>query len=297
MTIASTQIPAPADSTQPHNGFSLISNEKLLELYSTMLKCRLLEQTLAEPLPVAASHDGAKRTAVIKQEAAVAGVCADLLPGDTLAPSHRGLMQCFAKGLPLNQVVSLSPAGVRVRSPYTSFNLIAPRFSLAVQLERAIEAAIANKKSRNKKIAVAFCGLASDSPDVLHQAMLQIGKRKLPMLLVCHSHSETDEIFAQAKECGFPGVIVDGDDAVAVYRVATEAIAHARRGSRPTLIECKPWPLADAQPGRRRKRTDPISNMETYLTRKGLFDKKFKSAVTTAFRRELNAVIHATTPS
>ena len=92
-------------------------------------------------------------------------------------------------------------------------------------------------------------------------------------------------------------MIVDGDDAVAVYRVATEAIAHARRGGRPTLIECKPWPLADAQPGKRRKPTDPISNMETYLTRKGLFDKKFKSAVTTAFRRELNAAIHATMPS
>ena len=113
------------------------------------------------------------------------------------------------------------------------------------------------------------------------------GKRNLPILLVCHNDTDVD-ICQQAEDCGFPGVTVDGDDAVAVYRVATEAIAHARRGSGPTLIECKPWPLAAPSIGRRSKPIDPILNMETYLVRKGLFDKKFKSAVVAAFRRELD---------
>ncbi len=119
--------------------------------------------------------------------------------------------------------------------------------------------------------------------------MRQAGKRNLPILFVGHSDWESDDICEKAKECGFQGVVVDGDDAVAVYRVATEAIAHARRGSGPTLIDCKPWVVA-GEKSRKRGAHDPIVRMEEYLTRKGLFDKKMKSKVSTGFRRELAAV-------
>jgi pyruvate dehydrogenase E1 component alpha subunit len=121
--------------------------------------------------------------------------------------------------------------------------------------------------------------------------MRQAGTRNLPILLVCHSSSDCDEICLKAQESGFPGVSVDGDDAVAVYRVATEAIAHARRGSGPTLIDCKPWPLSGHKPGHRQAAGNPIPRMEEYLTRKGLFNKKFKSKVTADFRRELDAAL------
>jgi TPP-dependent pyruvate/acetoin dehydrogenase alpha subunit len=122
--------------------------------------------------------------------------------------------------------------------------------------------------------------------------MRQAGKRNLPILLVCHSDSDSDEICAKAQECDFPGVSVDGDDAVAVYRVATEAISHARRGSGPTLIDCKPWPLSGHKSGHRMAAGNPILRMEEYLTRKGLFDRKFKSKVSTGFRRELESAIN-----
>ena len=54
-------------------------------------------------------------------------------------------------------------------------------------------------------------------------------------------------------------------------------MAHARRGSGPTLIDCKPWVLPGQKPAKGRATHDPILRMEEYLTRKGLFDKKFKS--------------------
>jgi pyruvate dehydrogenase E1 component alpha subunit len=190
----------------------------------------------------------------------------------------------------------VAPGGVKPRPPYARINLIPPSLSLAAQLERAIEVATANKKARNKRIVVAFCGNSTASPEPLHHAMRQAGKRDLPILLVCNSDSESEEVCRKAQECDFPGVIVDGDDAIAVYRVATEAMAHARRGSGPTLIDCKPWVLPGQEPAKSRATHDPLLRMEQYLTRKGLFDKKFKSKVTASFRRELESAINANGP-
>jgi len=289
MTIASSKVVPLTAATPPHNGFSLISNDKLLEIYSTMLRCRMLHARIRS---FAKENKSIEPRATIGHEALAAAIALDLLPGDTLAPSPGGFLPSVVKGLPLNRIFSaLSPKSAAARPRYAPLNLIPPSLGLSAQLDRAIAAAAANKKSRNKKIAVALCGNASASPHLLHEAMRQAGKRNLPILLVCESDPHAEEISPQAQAFGFPGVIVDSDDAVAIYRVATEAITHARRGSGPTLIECRPWPLSGSTTGSRQAARNPILKMEKYLTRKGLFDKKFKSAVTRAFRLELDAAI------
>ena len=218
-----------------------------------------------------------------------AAILLDLLPGDTLAPAPRGFIPSFVKGLPLNQIFSAISSNSTVARPrYAHLNLIPPSLGLAKQLDRVIAAAAANKKIRNKKIVTAFCGNVSASQDLLLEAMRQAGKRNLPILFVCQSGQHADEISPQAQAFGFPGVIVDSDDAVAIYRVATEAITHARRGSGSTLIECKPWPLSGQIQGSRNAAKSHPQNRK-YLIRKSLFDKKFKSRVMSEFRRELDA--------
>jgi pyruvate dehydrogenase E1 component alpha subunit len=120
-----------------------------------------------------------------------------------------------------------------------------------------------------------------------------------------------EEIAAKAELCGFPAIAVDGNDVVAVYRVATESIARARRGGGPTLITCKI--CTESKPGALRghsgadpvnshtreaaelwKAGDPIHKMELYLTQKGLFREEWKREIVAAFSRELNAAIEAT---
>jgi len=294
MTTAHSKVAPPASSAPPHNGFSLISNEKLLAIYSTMLKCRTLEARIRT---LSKENGAAAFRAAVRQEAAIAGAAIDLLPGDTLAPAPHGFVAAFVKGLPLSSIFSMvAPNGVKPRASYARLNLIPPSLSLAAQLDRVIDVATANKKAKNKQIVVAFCGHASAAPEALHDAMCQAGKRDLPILLVCHSDSESDEICLKAKECDFPGVVVDGDDAVAVYRVATEAMAHARRGSGPTLIDCKPWVLPGLKSAERRTTHDPILRMEAYLKRKDLFDAKIRSKVAANFRRELAAASNANGP-
>lgn len=284
MTMASSTGVPSTEAITPHNGFSLISNEKLLELYSAMLKCRMLQTRIR----AMAKEDPTIRAEAVG-EALVAGLCVELQTGDTLAPGLRGFAASFIKGLPLGNILAArSPAGSRPQFRYAAINLVPPSFGLEAQLNRALAVARANKASRNKKIVVAFCGESITAPDLLHEVMRQAGKRKLAMLFVYNSAPDAEEICIHARDCGFPGVTVDGADAVAVYRVATEAMTHARRGSGPTLVECKPWVHAGQKAIERRRAVDAILRMEEYLVRKRLFDKKFKASVMAQFRKELD---------
>ena len=166
---------------------------------------------------------------------------------------------------------------------YAPLNIVPTVARLSARNSNArILAARENKKRRNKKLVAAFCGCACAFAEI-DEAMREAGKARLPILLVCHSDSDAaDDLRPSAEQYGFPGVVVDGDDAVAVYRVLTEAAAHARRGSGPTLIECKPVaPLRS----RRKRQANPVLNMERYLQRKGPVPAtKLKSAVVAEFR-------------
>jgi TPP-dependent pyruvate/acetoin dehydrogenase alpha subunit len=197
--------------------------------------------------------------------------------------------------MPLAAIFSaISGSKSMIRRSYASHGLIRPSFSAVTQLERAMRTASTHKARKNKKIAVVFCGDSTASSRDLDVAMERAGRKRLPVLFVCQTGHDVEDVSAKAHKFGFPGVIVDGDDAVAVYRVATEAIAHARRGSGPTLIECKPWPLSGRKSARPHSTGNPIRNMESYLARRGLFSRKVKSRVTAAFQTELEAAILAT---
>jgi TPP-dependent pyruvate/acetoin dehydrogenase alpha subunit len=279
-------------SLSTHNGFSLISNEKLLEIYSTMLKCRMLEERIQELHKKSGNVEDAACNSI--HVAVVAGVAMDLLPGDTLAPSQRAFAPCFAKGLPLNAIVS-SFLGQRTasRPRYSALNVVPPSLSAGKQLERALEAAKVCKGKRNKNVVIVFSSDAVDAAGDLESAMMLAGKKKLPILFVCDTRVGNDDRVLRVKGYDLPAVAVEDDDAVAVYRVVTEALAHARRGSGPTLIECKPWPFDDRGSGKRAPAKHPIGKMEKYLAGKGLFSRKFKNKLVTEFGGELDAAVKA----
>jgi TPP-dependent pyruvate/acetoin dehydrogenase alpha subunit len=120
------------------------------------------------------------------------------------------------------------------------------------------------------------------------------GVHTLPILFVSQSTPPTEpslldpqinarRIPLKTKAYSFPTITVEGNDAVAVYRVASEAIAHARKGDGPTLIECQRWQVGD-----------PLLNMEKYLIRKGLFNEECKWQVAAGFSKELDSAIELT---
>jgi TPP-dependent pyruvate/acetoin dehydrogenase alpha subunit len=297
-----TRKPSPdANAAQltGHGGFSLISNQKLLQIYSIMVKCRLLEER--SRLFLENGKRARKGKACSGHEAAAVGVAIDLLAEDTIAPSPLDFLLNFIQGAPPNSLF---------REMLVRSSGAAP---LAAQLEAAGAAALANKTKKNGKVVVAFLGDLPASLGFLEEALHFAGVHQLPILFVCRNSAASkprgqkksaprQDLALKVQAHGVPCITVDGDDAVAVYRVATESIAHARRGNGPTLIECKALDgrthskTGSGRQGsplvtKRRKADDPLKNMEEYLTRKGLFSKEIKRKVTDGFNGELEAAI------
>jgi pyruvate dehydrogenase E1 component alpha subunit len=107
------------------------------------------------------------------------------------------------------------------------------------------------------------------------------------------------DIDNRTSDNGIPTLVVDGNDVVAVFRVAQEAIRRAREGHGPSLIECKtqrwPTPLATPKPNPSiqspgsRPPDDPICCMETYLEKKGLWSEAWKERLVSSFTKQLDA--------
>jgi len=264
----SKQSPAPA----VHNGFSLISNVRLLQIYVTMLHCGMIHERIG-----ALRKEGkllGKAGSLAGHEAALVGVTIGLLAEDTVTAEPWDPIPLFIAGLPLKRLF------MRL------FENVAASAQIPSALNIAAAAAMANKSSGNKKIAVVCSSEKSRTARLWKAALKLAGQDALPMIFVSlgtHSGGEVLESklargSLKTKACNFPIITVDGNDAVAAYRVASESIAHARKGDGPTLIECV-----------RAKADVPLENMERYLMRKGLFSEKLKRQAAARFKRRLEA--------
>jgi hypothetical protein len=265
--------PAVSTAAQPGtNGSPLISNDKLIALYTAMLKCRMLEERMHGE--ETGAFKGARGC-----EAMAAGVAIDLVAGDRVFAADGGLLARFLqKGLSKSVVRGLRHGPEKVRG--------AARSAIPDALfERALEAARRLKREKTKKVAVLFLGPVAPPVKALRRAV----KDRAPILFICWSEGEGENLVAEAGRCGLPGIAVDCEDAVAIYRVASEALAHARRGNGPTLIECKPWLIATGT--RARRKTGAAGNMERYLAGKGLFSRRRKLKTMAEFKRELDEAV------
>lgn len=262
------------------HGFSLISKEKLLSLYAAMLRCRMLEERLRLLSP------GKSRAAFRGREAIAAGVVTDLLPDDTVSAQRGDAGPRLLKGVSLKAIVAAASAR-RARSAVaaeTGANVLPTADTFAERFEAAARAARRGARPKKKKITAFFCGSEGPRDAAWEESLRSAAADRLPVLFVCRGYAGTTDLAQQAQRCGLPGITVDEEDAVAIYRVASEAMAHARRGNGPTLIDCRRWTLRGASTRRR----NAVRTMEAYLTGKGLLNREFRNEVVAQFTRELD---------
>ena len=236
------------------------------------------------------------------QEATAVGIALDLRPEDSVVPAPHGPIVQFLKGVPLDALFAPPPPNsARSSSNATPsvaphLNVMRPSAALSDRCNAATGAALAHKLRKSGNIAVVFCGERPASLAVWQESLLFAGTHQLPLLFVVQDGPGAPggrwQLSGGARSYGFPGIPVDSNDVVAVYRVAQEAIVRARRGGGPTLIEAVHYaPASEAgfQP-------DPLARMETYLIAKGLFTPAWKRKVAANFRKQLDAAVKAGVP-
>src|SRR5579872_5158602 len=233
--------------------------ELLRRLYAYMLKCRTVEERIR--LLFRQGRFAGNYFAAVGQEATEVGATIDLLPEDTIAPSHRNFVVHIMKGTPLRLMFAhiygrkTSPDQGRsapAHCGYAPLNIITPASTIAAQLNIGTGVALAYKMQRKSSIVVALSGEGSTSLGFWHEALNFAGVHKLPIVYILENNlwaesvplrlqTAVEDLSARAQGYGFPGITVDGNDVVEVYRAARQAIERARTGGGPTLIECKTY--------------------------------------------------------
>jgi 2-oxoisovalerate dehydrogenase E1 component len=224
-----------------------------------MLLIRHCEEQLARAHQRGLVH-GACHT-YVGQEAIAAGVCAHLRPEDVVFSTHRGHGHALAKGVPPRQLIAelFGRATGCAGGRGGSMHLFAPEMGLMGTsgivgpcILQAAGAGYSFKLLKTDCVALAFFGDGAVNNGAFHEGLNLASIWKLPVLFVCENNQYATEIAfryaagnpsvaSRGEAYGLPGVEVDGNDIVAVYKAAGAAVWRARSGGGPTLIECKTY--------------------------------------------------------
>jgi acetoin:2,6-dichlorophenolindophenol oxidoreductase subunit alpha len=301
------QGPAPLDSS------------KLKELYSTMLKCRMIAEKAR--LLVKQGNLSGDLFSTTGQEATEVGALIDLLAEDCIAPGRRDCTASFIRGMPLKLIFAQLYArqagrvdgfsSVLLRR-HGQLSMIAPSFSLSAQLNIATGAAWAARRHGKPNVAVTFSGDDSVSLGFWRDALNFSVAHKLPVVHVVHNNAGEGSISARvslpgtdsatsSQRASLPTFTVDGNDVVAVYRVAQEAIRRARQGYGPALIECQTYRWCSQLETDSAKNlpsavelehsADPLSLMEAYLKQERLWSDRWKRKLMESVAKELDKAV------
>jgi pyruvate dehydrogenase E1 component alpha subunit len=234
----------------------LPNRDRLLWIYERLTLIRQFEERLKRlvenGVPVGAVHY------YIGQEAVAVGVCAALTASDWIASTHRGHGHCIAKGVDVKPMMAElygKKTGTN-RGKGGSMHITDVRVGMlgvnpivGMGVPHAVGAALSAKVRKTDQVAVAFFGDGAANIGVVHEAMNMAAIWTLPVIFVCENNGYAQAtpaeyatagkgIASRAAGYGIPGVSVDGQDVIAVWRAATEAVLRARSGVGPTLIEC-----------------------------------------------------------
>ena len=241
------------------NPISHPSKDQLLALYRTMLLIRRTEEQLVKFYAAGKIYGGMHT--YIGEEAVAAGMCAHLRADDTVFSTHRGHGHALAKGVPPRELLAevLGRAtgcsggrggSMHLFKPEVGFmgssGIVGPCITLAAG------GGYSAMLLKTDRVSVAFFGDGAANNGAFHEGLNLATAWKLPAIFVCENNLYATEvpigkatgnpnIAARAAAYGLPGIAVDGNDVLAVHRAAGEAVARARAGGGPTLIECRTY--------------------------------------------------------
>ncbi len=295
-----------------------VSPERLLDFYRLMLLNRLLEERLVNLYRQGKIVGGLYRS--LGQEATSVGTAHALEEGDLLSPLIRNLGSVLTRGASPRDVFAqyLGRAASPSRGKEAHLNFCLPERGvyagtamLSTMIPVMAGMLLADGILGKRTVGMTYVGDGATSVGAFHEGLNFAAVRKLPLVLVvefnrwaystpferqCAARTLADKALGY----GMASEVVDGNDVVAVFQAARGAVARARRGDGPTLLECKTYRMKghaehDAQGYVSKEELeawrvrDPIARFERDLEEAGLLSGPERSAVHDAVLAGLDA--------
>jgi pyruvate dehydrogenase E1 component alpha subunit len=236
-----------------------LPKEKLIEMYRMMVKIRLFEEKVfelyAQNLVPGTIH------LYTGQEAVAVGVCSALRKDDYITSTHRGHGHCIAKGADVKRVMAeilgkktgyCKGKGGSMHIADFSIGMLGATAVVGAGIPIAAGAGLSIKLRGTDHVVACFFGDGASNQGTFHEGINMAAIWQLPVIFVCENNlyamgtrqslvMRIENIADRATAYGIPGVVVDGNDVLAVYEAAFKAAERGRRGEGPTLIECKTY--------------------------------------------------------
>jgi TPP-dependent pyruvate/acetoin dehydrogenase alpha subunit len=234
-----------------------IDKETLMKIYRNMVRLRFFDDKVNE---MVASGIRITQHSTHGQEATTVAACTALQPTDYVMPYHRGWGWAIGKGMdPKTLLAEL--VGKRTGCCAGKGGVHIADCSLRIMGRPGIQAAhipigagvgLSIKFQKTKEVVLVFFGDGASNEGNVHEGMNLASVWKAPVIFICENNlyalftpnietTSVRDIADRAQGYGMPGVIVDGNDAIAVYEAVREAIQRARSGQGPTFIESKTY--------------------------------------------------------
>jgi len=302
-----------------------LSKEKLLQMYRTMQTIRHFEERLRD-LFKEGKVPGFVHVS-IGEEASATGVCAALTDTDYITSTHRGHGHLLAKGGKLKPMMAelfgkktgyCKGKGGSMHIADFSIGILGANGIVGAGLPIATGAGLAAKMKKSGQVAVCFFGDGASNEGTFHESLNIASSWKLPVVYVCENNlygeftagkdvTSVKDIADRARGHDMPGVIINGNDVVEVYETTSEAVARARRGEGPTLIECKTYRWEghvvgeEAFLGKKAyrpqdeiaewKKRCPLVSFESRYTANGMFSTAELDAIKAEVKRDLDEAV------
>ena len=262
------------------------------------------------------------------QEIIPSAISANLTDADYIVTIYRGVHDMLAKGIPLKLLWAefagratgaCKGKGGPMHVTHPATGIMVTTGIVGASLPIANGLALAAQVRSEKRVAIAYFGDGASNIGAFHEALNMASIWKLPVVFVCQNNkygehtklaysTAVPNIALRAVAYGMPGVTVDGNDPLAMYAVANEAIERARSGGGPTLIEANTFRFFgqvlgdnDAYMDKGEKAAamarDPVPSFRAWLIAAGYAKEAELSAMEMAIEREIDEAVEFTLAS
>lgn len=289
-----------------------LSDEQLRELMRRMVYTRIWDQRA-----ISLNRQGRLGfyAPVSGQEASMLATQFALQKEDFILPSYRDIPQIVWHGLPLYQAFLYSRGHQHGGKIPEGVNVLMPQIIIGAQIVQCMGIAYGFKLKKEKRVAVTYIGDGGTSQGDFYEGINFAGAYQAPAIFIITNNryaisvpvekqTKAETLAQKAVAAGIPGYQVDGMDALAVYRVMSEAVERARQGGGPTLIECLtyrfgPHTMAGDDPTRYRtseeaeewEQNDPLIRFRKYVEAKNLWSEEDENKVIEEAKKDVNEAI------